>query len=749
MHYPNLAGIVLCVDLNTKEAAISSTHMASTNTRDVVTPGHSGYDKMFLYPLLKRHECPICLLAMRDPVQTECGHLFCRGCLEPVLSKDTPLCPLDNASLNKDDVFPDNACRREILTLEVKCDFAASGCSWIGQLNDLQNPSGKPSIRGNLVSRAIFSLQSPEPYPVSRAISSLQIHIQSPEPSYPVSRAISSLQSHIQSPEPYPVSRVQSHIQSPEPYPVSRVQSHIQSPEPYPVSRKSRANPVSRATTKKSVSDHHPNTIQSPESESYPVSRAIFSLPEPYPVFRAISISRVQSHIQSSEPYPVSRSISSLQSHIQSTNIQSPARVISSLQSHIQSQSPEPYPVSRAISSLQSHIQSPEPYSVSRVQSHIQSPDPYPVSRAISSLQIHIQSPEPYPESRAKPVSNQTISSLPEPYPVSGNQSQTISVSRAIFSLKPYPVSRAISSLQDHIQSPEPYPVSRVQSHIQSPEPYPVSRAISTPEPYPVSRAISSPELLSPGPVYQSHIQSPESRAISSLQSHISLQSLKYTRPIVQAISSYRAYPVSRPYPVSRATSLQTTIQSPEPQSSRAISSLQSHIQSSEPYQSPEPYSVSRVQSISSLQAAHQTSLRAESDIRAYQFQSKVTQQCGLNVPVWSLTTHREEECPMRTAQCEYCGKAVPVEQTEDHLLRVCEEYIHQCPNKCDPNLNLKLSQLEAHLDPKSGDCPLAEVPCPFKQFGCTFVVCLASGNEVMGRGRQAGDMPYVVKFSG
>ena len=30
----------------------------------------------------------------------------------------------------------------------------------------------------------------------------------------------------------------------------------------------------------------------------------------------------------------------------------------------------------------------------------------------------------------------------------------------------------------------------------------------------------------------------------------------------------------------------------------------------------------------------------------------------------------------------------------QDHLLKVCEEYIHQCPNKCDPNLNLKLSQV-------------------------------------------------------
>ena len=93
-----------------------------TRTGDVVTPGHSGYDKMFLYPLLKRHECPICLLAMRDPVQTECGHLFCRGCLEPVLSKDTPLCPLDNASLNKDDVSA-SLCLIEILASHVMNDW--------------------------------------------------------------------------------------------------------------------------------------------------------------------------------------------------------------------------------------------------------------------------------------------------------------------------------------------------------------------------------------------------------------------------------------------------------------------------------------------------------------------------------------------------------------------------------------------------------------------------------------------------
>ena len=32
-------------------------------------------------------------------------------------------------------IFPDNACRREILNLDVECDL--KGCKWIGKLKDL------------------------------------------------------------------------------------------------------------------------------------------------------------------------------------------------------------------------------------------------------------------------------------------------------------------------------------------------------------------------------------------------------------------------------------------------------------------------------------------------------------------------------------------------------------------------------------------------------------------------------------
>jgi len=58
----------------------------------------------FVHPLLKRYECPICLLAMKNPVQTECGHLFCKECLDPVLQRRRPICPLDQEAISQDKV---------------------------------------------------------------------------------------------------------------------------------------------------------------------------------------------------------------------------------------------------------------------------------------------------------------------------------------------------------------------------------------------------------------------------------------------------------------------------------------------------------------------------------------------------------------------------------------------------------------------------------------------------------------------
>ena len=45
------------------------------------TPTVGDFDFVFEDELLPQHKCPICLLAMRNPVQTKCGHRFCESCL--------------------------------------------------------------------------------------------------------------------------------------------------------------------------------------------------------------------------------------------------------------------------------------------------------------------------------------------------------------------------------------------------------------------------------------------------------------------------------------------------------------------------------------------------------------------------------------------------------------------------------------------------------------------------------------------
>ena len=46
-----------------------------------VDPRLEGYDENFDLPLEEKHKCKICHLGLREPVQTSCGHRFCRGCI--------------------------------------------------------------------------------------------------------------------------------------------------------------------------------------------------------------------------------------------------------------------------------------------------------------------------------------------------------------------------------------------------------------------------------------------------------------------------------------------------------------------------------------------------------------------------------------------------------------------------------------------------------------------------------------------
>ena len=43
-----------------------------------------GYEANFNPPLEDKYKCPVCLTALRDPVQTKCGHRLCSICFKQI-----------------------------------------------------------------------------------------------------------------------------------------------------------------------------------------------------------------------------------------------------------------------------------------------------------------------------------------------------------------------------------------------------------------------------------------------------------------------------------------------------------------------------------------------------------------------------------------------------------------------------------------------------------------------------------------
>ncbi|XP_034416034.1 TNF receptor-associated factor 6 [Cyclopterus lumpus] len=96
-----------------------------------------GYDVEFDPPLERKYECPICLMALRNAIQTPCGHRFCKNCIEKSIRDAGQRCPVDNVPLLEDQLFPDNFAKREILSLTVCCPN--SDCDEKMELRQLEN----------------------------------------------------------------------------------------------------------------------------------------------------------------------------------------------------------------------------------------------------------------------------------------------------------------------------------------------------------------------------------------------------------------------------------------------------------------------------------------------------------------------------------------------------------------------------------------------------------------------------------
>ena len=75
-------------------------------------------------------KCPICLELVSDPVQTSCGHLFCRECIKGIKQ-----CPIDREDFT---TTPDLFNRRRLISFKVKCPNSEKGCVWQGDLGDAE-----------------------------------------------------------------------------------------------------------------------------------------------------------------------------------------------------------------------------------------------------------------------------------------------------------------------------------------------------------------------------------------------------------------------------------------------------------------------------------------------------------------------------------------------------------------------------------------------------------------------------------
>ncbi|XP_040265901.1 TNF receptor-associated factor 6 [Bufo bufo] len=115
-------GAMAACALNTKEDVASpSVEPPGGNPSSLVMEETQGYDVEFDPPLESKYECPICLMALREPLQTPCGHRFCKACILKSIRDAGSKCPVDNDLLLENQLFPDNFAKREILSLTVKC----------------------------------------------------------------------------------------------------------------------------------------------------------------------------------------------------------------------------------------------------------------------------------------------------------------------------------------------------------------------------------------------------------------------------------------------------------------------------------------------------------------------------------------------------------------------------------------------------------------------------------------------------
>lgn len=120
-----------------------------------MSPVYSGDDPKGFPPVIlgtamsTKYQCWHCNMVLRNPVQSYCGHRLCKNCMQYLVRTNTTgspvvckLCQDENETVDEEsfikeeETFPDNAIRREMLSLPVVCSFP--NCTWSGQFREYE-----------------------------------------------------------------------------------------------------------------------------------------------------------------------------------------------------------------------------------------------------------------------------------------------------------------------------------------------------------------------------------------------------------------------------------------------------------------------------------------------------------------------------------------------------------------------------------------------------------------------------------
>ena len=92
--------------------------------------------------------------------------------------------------------------------------------------------------------------------------------------------------------------------------------------------------------------------------------------------------------------------------------------------------------------------------------------------------------------------------------------------------------------------------------------------------------------------------------------------------------------------------------------------------------------------------------------------------KCGHSAWRSFIVKHMTSECRLRHEKCQYCPLVSTSEQVTGAHLKECPSYPLNCPNKCGAQ-GLTRSTVPAHREV----CPLQQVECEYKRFGCDVVL--------------------------